>query len=89
MSSTGRIVCPVESFGSFNSFGTGGILMTTGVMVGANCFAHFVVTGQLKMVSYVLEVAVKVGGIMNPCIAENIIFDAWCFSFEFPSGSNS
>jgi len=56
---------------------------------GANCFAHFVAAGQLKMVSYVLEGAMKVGGIMNPCIVENIIFDAWCFSFEFPSGSNS
>jgi hypothetical protein len=26
-------VCPVESFGSGIPFGTGGILMTTGVMV--------------------------------------------------------
>jgi hypothetical protein len=54
-----------------------------------NCFAHFVAAGQLKMVRYVLKGAMEVGGIMNPCIVENIMFDAWCFSFEFPSGSNS
>ena len=33
MSSTGRIVCPEESFGSFVPVGTGGILIMTGVVV--------------------------------------------------------
>ncbi len=57
---------------------------------GANRFTYHVAAGQLKMVSDVLEGAMKVGGIMYSCIAKNIMFDAWCFSFvESPSGSNS
>ena len=69
---------PVESFGSGIPFGTGGIVMTTGVMVRI-----------AKMVRYMFKGAVKVGGIVNPCIVENIMFDARCFSFEFPRGSDS
>jgi hypothetical protein len=41
------------------------------------------------MVRYMFKGAVEVGCIVNPCIVENIIFDAWCFSFEFPRGSDS
>jgi hypothetical protein len=41
------------------------------------------------MVRYMFKGAVKVGSIVNPCIVENIMFDAWCFSFEFPRGSDS
>ncbi len=41
------------------------------------------------MVRYMCKGAVEVGCIVNPCIVENIMFDAWCFSFEFLHGSDS
>ena len=44
-----------------------------------NRFTYLVVAGQLKMVSDVLEGAIKVGGIMYPRIIKNIMFNAWCF----------
>ncbi len=41
-----------------------------------NCFRNLVAATHLKMVSNVLEGAMKVGGIIGPCIVKDVMLNA-------------